>query len=360
MIHKPYIFKNKIVAQNRVQLAAMTNQQSHAEGSLSKEEAHFLQLRAQGGFGMITTCAAYVSKQGKAWAGQIGLDSDVFESELSKLALQVKQSQALLIGQLFHGGLRASSVVSGLEKISASNYYKDSILDARAMLEAEIESVIEDFVQAALRLERCGFAGVELHGAHGYLIHQFLSKDTNRRTDAWGGNAENRERFLMQIFSRIKKQVSHNFLVGIRLSPEDKLFFKGIDFDESIALAQKLEAEGADFIHISLWDAFKKPEKYPNSKDLAITHFRKALGNDTCLITAGGIWTPQQAETLLNAGVDIVALGRVALPHPDWPKRAQDPLWQPLNPPFSPEYLQNQGLAPVFVNYMRRWEGFVG
>ena len=359
MLHNTYVFQNGFQVSNRLVLAPMTNLQSHADGSLSQDEIRFLEMRAQGGFGIITTCAAYVHPQGKAWPGQIGFNKPEFEPGLTELAKRIKKHNSLAIAQLFHGGSRASTSVSGMPKVSASDIYKNGKLDAQELNENEIYAIIQNFADAASRLKKCGFDGVEIHGAHGYLIHQFLSKATNKRRDDWGGSAANRERFLMHTYREIRALVGQDFLVGVRLSPEDKLFFEGIDFDETLELAQKLEAEGLDFIHISLWDAFKKPEKYPKAQDMAITYFRKVLKPETCLITAGGIQTLEGAQRILEAGADLIALGRIALPHPDWPMKVQEPNWRPMSSPYTKAYLAQQGLNPTFIEYMRRWEGFV-
>ena len=112
-----------------------------------------------------------------------------------------------------------------------------------------------------------GFDGVELHGAHGYLLHQFLSKKTNQRKDEWGGSFENRTRLLRNIARRVRETLPKNFIVGVRLSPEEKIAMPGIDLDEMLELSRLLsEEDGVDFIDISAWEALKRPEKYKSNQ----------------------------------------------------------------------------------------------
>jgi 2,4-dienoyl-CoA reductase-like NADH-dependent reductase (Old Yellow Enzyme family) len=213
---------------------------------------------------------------------------------------------------------------------------------------------------AAQRAARAGFDGVELHGAHGYLLHQFLSTATNQRTDAWGGSFDNRAKLLRTILKEIRASVSTSFIVGVRISPEDKYTFKGIDFDESLQLAGLLAEDGADYIHVSPWEASKFPDKYPDSGKPLVTWFREVLPIHTALITAGGIWTVDDAARILAYGADLIALGRVAIGVPSWPSDARKPDFVPLMPPYTPLYLKRADLGDAFIEYMRRWTGFVG
>src|SRR5690606_35508424 len=110
------------------------------------------------------------------------------------------------------------------------------------------------FRDAAVRARRAGFDGVELHGAHGYLLSQFLSATMNRREDAWGGSFENRARLMREVVRAVRAAVPASFLVGVRLSPEDYFTARGLDLDENVTLAGLLADDGMDFLHLSLWD----------------------------------------------------------------------------------------------------------
>ncbi|HVY45574.1 MAG TPA: NADH:flavin oxidoreductase [Minicystis sp.] len=344
----PLDFKNGVRAKNRVWLAPMTNQQSHDDGTLSDEEARWLTMRADGGFGVVETCAAYVARDGKAWPGELGVDDDAGLPALSRLGASLRSRGALGVVQIFHGGLRASAALAGGEVWSASD--GDGV---RAATEADVARTIDAFRAAAVRSEQAGFAGVELHGAHGYLFTQFLSTVENRRTDAWGGPLEGRARFLREALRAVRGAVSPGFLVGVRLSPEDRGNARGLDLDESLTVASWLADDGADFLHLSLWEATENTKKRPAEHPVPL--FRAALPRDVALVVAGNVWTPAEAQAVIDRGADAVALARAAIANPDWAARAGEPGWAPRRPPFSIAELEARGLTPRFIDYVRRW-----
>ena len=343
-------FPNSRSAPNRVWLAPMTNLQSHDDGSISEAEVAWLKARSRGGFGVIESCATHVHLDGHAWKGQLGCFDDRLMPGWTQLADAIHEDGALLIAQLFHGGERAS--------LSTDPWSCTPSDDGRvrAGSEQDIERVIEDFGQAALRLEKAGVDGVELHGAHGYLLCQFLSSH-NQREDRWGGTLQNRARLLLRVFERVKELVSSEFIVGVRLSPEDFKATKGLDIDESIQTALWLSERGVDFIHISLWDAQANSQKYPDEHPCSL--FRKAIPTEVPLISAGNVWTATDFENQLALGADAVALGRSAIANADWPIRVLQNSEEPRRPPLSPTELAEQALSPPFIEYMKRWPGFV-
>jgi len=345
---------------NRIALAPLTNMQSHEDGTLSDDEFNWLVRRAKEGFGMIITCAANVSKDGQGWKGELGIYDDKHIEGLTRLADEIKKYNSLSIVQIFHGGARSAENLIGTQPWSASAHIMPHAkvpVQVREATTNDIQQVIEAFVAAAKRAETCGFDGVELHGAHGYLLHQFLSTVTNQRTDEWGGSFENRSRLLRTILQKIKSVVSKSFIVGVRISPEDKYTFQGIDIDESVILAKALAAEGADYIHLSPWDAFKKPDKYSEGNKTLLEYFRKALP-DTPIIVAGNIWNRADAEKALTLGADVVAIGKAAIAHANLPTLMKDKV-EPSRPPYTVEHLQQQQLGLPFIEYMKRWKDFV-
>ena len=134
----------------------------------------------------------------------------------------IHKKESLVFSQLFHGGMRAPQSLTGKQPISASKL-KNSVSDSgftRPASTKRIKKIINDFTLAAVRCEKSGFDGIELHGAHGYLISQFLGTKTNYRDDEWGGDIEGRSKFLIEIYRSIKERVTESFLVGVRISPE--------------------------------------------------------------------------------------------------------------------------------------------
>lgn len=346
---------------NRIALAPLTNMQSHADGTLSNEEYHWLLRRAKENFGMIITCAANVSADGQGWKGELGIYDDKHIDGLRRLAQGIHQYGSLAVIQIFHGGARSPQELIGIQPLSASEHimpHPKAPIEVRSATQEDIQRVIIDFTAAAKRAEEAGMDGIELHGAHGYLLHQFLSTATNHRTDEWGGSFENRSRLLRTILQNIKAVVKKEFLVGVRLSPEDKYTFQGIDFDESVALSKLLAQDGVDYIHLSPWEATKKPEKYLQADKALITYFREAIPQ-TPILVAGKIWTRADAEQVMNLGADIVAIGMAAIAHANWPAMVQENDIEPSRPPFTKEHLLAQELSAPFVEYMKKWKGFV-
>jgi 2,4-dienoyl-CoA reductase-like NADH-dependent reductase (Old Yellow Enzyme family) len=351
-LFQPLEFRSGLVVKNRVTLAPLTNQQSHADGSLSEDELVWLRRRARGGFGVVTTCAAHVSVDGQGWPGELGVFDDRLLPGLTRLAQALRAEGAAAFVQIFHGGVRADTRASGLTAITSS-----AAEGARAATDEDLERVILDFGRAARRAEAAGFQGVELHGAHGYLLTQFLSVAQNQRTDQWGGSLENRARLLLRTFDEVRKQTSATFTVGLRLSPENFGNAKGLDLDESLQVARWLGERGVDFLHLSLWEALRNTTKRPSEH--AIPLFKAALGGSIPVLVAGKIWTRAEAEHLLALGADAVALGRSAILNPEWPLLAESATFEPLRPPVSIDQLRALDLNASFAEYMRNWPGFV-
>ncbi len=355
-ILEPLTFRNGVRAKNRVVLAPMTNQQSHPDGTLSDDERTWLRARAAGGFGVVMTCASHVAKDGQGWPGELGIFEDAHIPGLRNLSAVLRGQGALALVQIFHGGLRADASVSGLPPWGASELDRGD-LSPRPATDDDIARVIAQFAEAAARAHAAGMDGVEIHGAHGYLLTQFLSATQNRRTDRWGGALENRARLIRDVTRAVRARVPPSFIVGARLSPEDYGNATGLDLDESARVARWLCDDGVDFVHVSLWDALKNTTKRPDEHALSL--FRAVVPGDVALLVAGSLWSRDDAERMLALGADGIALGRCAIANPDWPHRLSDPSWEPRRPPLTAEELRARGLSDAFITYMRRWRGFV-
>jgi len=348
----PLTFRTGLAAPNRIVLAPMTNRQSHEDGSLGEDELRWLCSRADGGFGVVMTCAAHVAKDGQGWPGELGIYDDALLPGLTTLADALRQRGVVSMVQIFHGGLRADPSVNGAVPWSASA--ADGVREATG---EDLARVVRQFADAAARAKTAGFDGVELHGAHGYLFTQFLSIEQNRRTDAWGGPLANRARLLRDALRAVRDRVGPSFTVGVRLSPENFGNARGLDLDESVQTAVWLAEDGADFVHLSLWPALEPTAKRPGVR--AIPLFRDALPLDVAILAAGAIWSRSDADAVLDLGADGVVLGRAAIINRDWPLRARDAAWEPRRPPVTLEELEAAGLSPTFAGYMRGWKGFV-
>jgi 2,4-dienoyl-CoA reductase-like NADH-dependent reductase (Old Yellow Enzyme family) len=357
MIFEPLFLRCGLRTRNRIWLAPMTNRQSHDDGSLSDDELGWLERRAKGGFGVIETCASHISRDGQGWPGELAVFGDDLLPGLHRLSSAIASHGAAGIVQIFHGGLRSPSSLTGQPPWSASAYEAPGVERARAATEADIARVIDDFAAAAARAHAAGFAGVELHGAHGYLLGQFLSATINVRTDRWGGSIEGRARLVREATRAVRRAVPPSFAVGVRLSPEDRGNAVGLDLDESIQVARWLSDDGVDFIHLSLWDGTKNTRKRPEEHPVLL--FRAALPPEVAIVAAGGVWTRQDAEVLIARGASAVALGLAGIANPDWAERVTDPSWQPRRPPLTLAELRERGLNETFAGLMRNWKGFV-
>ncbi|TVQ23260.1 MAG: NADH:flavin oxidoreductase, partial [Spirochaetaceae bacterium] len=183
-----------LTVRNRAALAAMTNKQSNDDGTLSDEELHWLRRRAEGGFGLIATCAANVVPEAKTWDGELGIYDDAHIPGLTRLAEALHEAGSAAVVQIFHGGYRVPSSISGEQPVSCTAFTIESegFEQPRELSTAEVEATIQAYVDAAVRARTAGFDGVEIHGAHTYLIAQFLSREYNTRSDRYGGTLENR------------------------------------------------------------------------------------------------------------------------------------------------------------------------
>jgi len=373
MLFEPFTLRCGQTLPNRIALAPLTNKQSHADGLLSDQELEFLAARAQGGFGVVETCAAYVAQDGKAWDGELGVDRDECIPGLTRLASRIRASggtpstqfpsragggHAKSLVQLFHGGVRAEPRLTGEHVWSASAFTEHAPESGppRAATVADVERVIGQFADAAARAQSAGFDGVELHGAHGYLLSQFLSRTMNLRTDDWGGSIEGRARLVRETTRAVRKRVGSSFIVGVRLSFEDFGQARGLDLDESLHVSRWLVDDGVDFIHASLWDVTRMSTKRPESHTL--TELRAAIPRDVAILTAGKIWSREDGEAALARGADVVSLGRSAIANPTWPRLVFEGR-EIVHPPLTRAELGERAVSPVFQDYLTKWKNFV-
>ena len=348
-------FSCGLTMKNRFMLAPMTNCQSHDDGALSDDEFRWLSMRSAGGFGLTMTCAAHVQAVGRGFPGQLGIYSDALLPGHRRLAAAIRANGSLAVIQLHHAGLRAPAELVGGTPVAPS---PDSEKGARGLDLGEVEALRDAFIAAAVRAQNAGYDGVQIHGAHGYVIAQFISDRYNRRTDAYGGPLENRARLLFEILEGVRAACGPSFLVSVRLSPERF----GMHLNEVLALARDLVATGhLDFLDMSLWDCFKAPEEAEHADRSLLDHVLELDRGPVKLTVAGKIRTGADVQRILSAGVDFVSIGRAGILHHDFPRQVlADPAFEPIPLPAPIAHLEREGLGPAFIDYMRRWTGFVG
>lgn len=345
---------------NRLALAPLTNLQSHADGTLSEEELRWLTARGEGGFGLTMTCASHVSPAGQAWGGQLGIAHDGHLPGLERLAAALRATGTVSSVQLHHGGKRSDPDLHGGENVSAA---ADPAKRTRALTTGEVEGVVEDFVAGALRAERAGFDGVEVHGAHGYLLAQFLDPRTNHRDDRYGGDLDGRSCLLREVVEGIRAATGPGFQLGLRLTPEGY----GVPLAEGRALAASFLASGQlDYLDLSLWDVFMAPRTAPLAEvggegALLIDHFLDLPRGGTRLGVAGKVLSAADVRWCLERGADFVSVGTGAILHHDFARRVVTDAGFAARPtPVTREVLLEERLSPAFVDYLAAgWDDLV-
>jgi 2,4-dienoyl-CoA reductase-like NADH-dependent reductase (Old Yellow Enzyme family) len=353
-LHSPLSFARGPALKNRFMLAPLTNLQSGADGVMSEDEFRWLTKRATGGFGLTMTCAAHVQAAGQGFPGQLGVWDDKHLPGLTRLAAALNKEGTHSVVQLHHAGMRSPKELIGEAPHCPS---ANDEFGARAMSLDEVKASRDAFIAAAVRAEKAGFHGVELHGAHGYLICQFLSAEVNLRTDEYGGSYENRARFLYECIAGVREQCGKDFSLGVRLSPERF----GMDLGEILRLAGDLLNDARiDYLDMSLWDCFKEPGDAAYKGQSLVALFG-ALPRGNCRLGAAGkITTGRDCVKAMDAGLDYVVIGRAAILHHDFPEKVKaDADFEPIALPVPEAHLVAEGLGPAFIDYMKTWKTFV-
>ena len=317
--------------ENRIMISPMC-QYSARDGSASDWHLIHLGHLALGGAGILFVEATAVDAVGRITPGCLGLYSDANERALDRVIRAVRARSPMPLGiQLAHAGRKASSRVpwdggtlipvgeGGWNPVAPSAVpHSEGEPAPHALTLAELDAIKNDFVHAVRRAERIGFDAIEIHAAHGYLLHTFLSPLSNRRADEYGGSLENRMRFVIEVFAAMRAAWPERKPMGVRLSATDWVD-GGWDLTQTIALAKALKAAGCDWIDAS--SGGLSPQQRiaagPGYQVPLAESVRKEAGIAT--IAVGLITDPRQAEDIVAGGkADMVALARAVLYDPRW------------------------------------------
>ena len=316
-----------IRVKNRVVMPPMTTNYASMSGEVSDLLVRHYVERAKGGVGMIIVEACSVHRYGRAFYCQLGAFNDGFKPGLARLADAIKSYNVAVFLQLFHAGRQTTSAISGTQPIAPSPIPCRTIKETpREMTLEDIEEIENSFANAAYRAKTCGFDGVEIHGAHGYLISEFLSPYTNRRSDGYGGSLESRARFALEIVERIREKCGSSFTVGFRINGSD-FVDGGLTIDESIKIAGMLEDIGVNIIHVSAGiyesrEYIVQPMYFPRGLLTPLAEKIKR-GISIPVIAVGRINDPKLAgEIVSNRRADMVAMGRALIADPELPRKA--------------------------------------
>ena len=330
-IFSPLPLTKGVNLRNRIVLAPMTTWAGNPDGTVADEEIAWMRRRVSG-VGLAITGCTHVQANGIGFTDEFAAFDDRFLPGLTRLATAAKSGGATAVLQIFHAGNKAvPALVPGGEVVSASAIATDATpfvpsVTPKALSHAEILETITAFGDATRRAVAAGFDGIELHGAHGFLIQNFLSPRYNQRTDQWGGSLENRMRFAAAVVAEVKRVAAvagRPFIIGYRISPEEP-DVGGLRIAEALALTDRLIETGISYVHASLSDVLNaKPLDGTIDKTIA-TMFVERIANRVPLIAAGMIRTPDQAEQALATGLSLVAVGQGLVMNPDWVQQARD------------------------------------
>jgi 2,4-dienoyl-CoA reductase-like NADH-dependent reductase (Old Yellow Enzyme family) len=320
---------------NRIVIAPMC-QYSATDGLASAWHRQHIGALACSGAGLLLMEATAVTPIGRITPACLGLWNDAQASALQQLLKEVSEYSAMPIGiQLAHagrkgshtppwqGGALLSAAEGGWHTVAPSALpYAESQTPPHALTVAEIHRLIDAFAAAAVRAKACGFKLIELHAAHGYLLHQFLSPLANHRSDAYGATLSGRCRLVLEVLAATRAAVGNEIAVGLRVSASDWVN-GGWDLAMTTQLARECEQQGADFIHIS--SGGLSPQQVIAAKPLFQVPLARHIKQHVKMpvIAVGMITTPQQAESVLvEHAADAVALARAFLLNPHWPYQA--------------------------------------
>lgn len=319
---------NTLLIKNRIVFPAMCTKYAAPDGGVTERMLRYYEERAKGGAGLVTIEATSVDPTGNSFSRGLSIADDARLPGLTELARRVKRHGARISIQLQHGGRAALPQFSGHAVPLVSAIPGVTPYDNSAILsEEEIARLVECWGKAAVRAREAGFDAVEIHGAHGYLINQFMSPLTNRREDAYGGSFENRMRFPLEVLRAVRKQVGPGFPILFRYSMEE-FMPGGIDMEQAVRIARVMADNGVDMLNVSIGigesvEYIIPPASVPDgwNADRAAV-IKQAVGSRIPVAVVGRICNRKTAEGIIASGkADLVAMGRALLADPFLPAK---------------------------------------
>jgi 2,4-dienoyl-CoA reductase-like NADH-dependent reductase (Old Yellow Enzyme family)/thioredoxin reductase len=327
-LFSPFTIRGKII-KNRCTVPAMVTDFCNEDGTATERYISYHEEKAKGGWGLIITEDYNVDPLGHGFKATAGLWNDNQIESHSELPKRVHKYGATILAQIYHCGRQTNSgAINGLPRSSSAIMcpFGDEI--PVPLTTEEVKEMVSKFGDTALRAKKCGFDGVEVHGAHGYLISQFFSPYSNKRIDEYGGNFWNRTRFAREIIKDIRQKCGEDFIVGMRISA-DEFVEGGLTIEDNKAIARMMEAEGLDIIHVSVGNYLSVDLNVASSHTGHgwFTDWAKEIKDVVTIpvITVSRINDPFLAESILASDkADFVAMGRASLADPAMPIKAQE------------------------------------
>ncbi|MEE8483248.1 MAG: NADH:flavin oxidoreductase [Nitrospinota bacterium] len=323
---------NGMTLSNRLVRSATWEGMCNAEGRPTDKLVLCYRDLAKGGVGLIITGYTFVRQDGKQLPGQMGIHTDDFEEEMKNLTGAAHNAGGKICMQLVHAGGQTDSVSAGRKPLAPSAVEVGQFPEKPAeMSRQDIDEIVKAFGDGARRAKEWGFDAVQIQGAHGYLINQFLSPLTNRRTDKYGGSTENRRRFLMEVYATVRESVGSDYPVMIKLSGADFLD-GGFETEDAIEVSKLLVQEGIDAIEVSggtpasgEQSPVRKRIKQPEQEAYNLTLATRVKREVKCpVMVVGGFRSFEVIEAALQNGTaDYISLCRPFIREPDLVKRWQ-------------------------------------
>ncbi len=319
---------------NRIIMAPYNKNYNARDGSITQRQIDYFVERAKGGAGLLLVGATYVSPESKGHIYQQGLHTDTVIRSYRRLTAAVHEHGAKIGVQLNHRGRQTSRIFNGMVPVAPSAIPGESVVKGkletpRELNLSDIERIIDDFAEAARRAKEAGFDVIEIHGAHGYLINQFVSPYSNKRQDEYGGSISRRERFALEVVSSVRGAVGDDFPLMFRISA-DELVEGGMTVKDSILFAQHLEKAGVDLIDVSGGSdrsvAYVVAAPMDVPMGLFVPHAEAIKPSVSIPVSVvGRIDDPQQAEDILAKGqADFISMARGLNADPFFPKKAEE------------------------------------
>lgn len=320
-----------MTVRNRIVVPPMDTGYGSEQHEVTDQLIAYHRRRAEGGMGLIIVEYTSVDPGGRCTPTQIGIYDDDLIPGFRRLTAAVHQHGARIALQIHHGGVRARPEHSGGTIVAPSPLPDLNVgVVPRELSTAEIEALVEAFGQAARRAKEAGFDAVEIHGAHGYLINQFLSPWFNRREDAYGGTPERRMRFALEVVHCVRRQVGPDFPLGFRLVGEEMPLGSGLRLKDTVEIAGRLAEAGIDMLHVSVGNVGPSLGLVvaPMAMDRGFNVYAAAAVKRTVdipVIAVGRINDVHLAAQIVRDGhADLVAMGRASLADPEFPRKAAE------------------------------------
>ncbi|MFG6484895.1 oxidoreductase [Klebsiella quasivariicola] len=328
---------NQKMASNRLVVAPMTRISASETGGPGERMKRYYTRFARGGFGTVITEGIYIDD---VWSQTYSFQSGLINAEQvhgwREITDSLHRSGSLVIAQIQHSGALSQGNIYRPETVAPSSvrprgeqlefyYGKGQYPIPHELTDGQIRDIIRSFADTAVRaVNEAGFDGVEIHGANGYLLDQFLTDYTNQRTDHWGGDIASRLSLILAVISAVREAVGPDSIVGVRISQG-----KVNDFNHKWAEGVKgagsvfslLAASGLDYIHLTEYEAWQPAF---DDSPLSLVEIARQHAPQLTIIANGSVDTGEKAEKVMALGADLVAIGKSALANPDWPSRIRE------------------------------------